>query len=179
MSFLSLQNTVRTTNFALRAYQSFAATQRIDPSNPHAVIFAKPLTEQSVKELITTVAMFVLGARKQKPSKTASAEPYAYPPSTLLNMVRSIDRHLREAVQAENALRALQDLPLKPEPKLLLDPVFQPVRNALDRRMKHLTRLGIGITKKQADGLTLAQEQVSFTFPLWSFRLFFQEELKT
>jgi hypothetical protein len=155
-----LQNTVKDTSSALRTYEGFSAVQLAQPGNPNAAIFAKRLTELTIPELIIALGLFVLGVRKTIPTKGLSAEPFAYPPKTLQQLLRGLDRHLKEDIEAQNSFLALEGRPLKSDPKLLSNPALLPMRNALDRRIRELTRLGIGLTKKQADDLTQSQEEV-------------------
>lgn len=165
-----MQNTKKDTQWALNTYEGFRAAQLAQPDNPHAANFAKPLTEQTEKELIISMGAFILGVKKKKPSSLPSnvADPYAYPGSTLQQLLRGIDRHLRESIDAENALKLVDGLPPKDQPGLLTKPAFKPLRSALDRRILSVTGLGIGIVKTQADDLTEEREQVISKVPLTS-----------
>jgi len=92
----------------------------------------------SVKELSELLPCFIMEARRQDGSP--------YPPNTLVVLIAGIQRHLREDGRPELAI-------LRED-----EPMFARTRAALDARMKSLTRQGIGTTRKQAEPLSVEQE---------------------
>ena len=97
-----------------------------------------PLQELPLHELQHWLTMFILEARK----KTGEV----YPPNTLHHIVCGLMRHMRQSGN--------------PQVDFFRDPEFSAFRASLDAEMKRLQGEGVGSTKKQAEVLTEAEENM-------------------
>ena len=78
-----------------------------------------------------------------------------YPPNTLVQLVAGLQRRLRECGRPEMSILSEKD------------PTFSRARAALDVRMKQLRKAGVGCSRKQAQPLSLQQEET-----LWEKGIF-------
>ena len=103
-------------------------------------IVHKSLKVMSDEELYRSLALFVCEVRKANGSK--------YPPNTLHGMLASIQHYLKGKKRIV---------------RLFKDDKFSFLRDALDAMMKESSSVGLGLTKKQCEVITLDEEQ-----QLWS-----------
>ena len=131
------KKTHQTTQWAVSVFRSWSITREVK----------KPFEKLSDEELAELMPHFVMEARRQDKSP--------YPPNTLVQLVSGIQRHLRE-----NGRPTISIFGEHSE-------LFARTRNALDARMKQLTRDGVGIETKQAQPLSEEDEE-----SLWSHGVF-------
>ena len=103
--------------------------------------------ELSIQVLQDLLPKFVLETRRQ--------DSTPYPPNMLVQLVAGIQRHLRESGRPRMSILNEKD------------PTFARARAALDARMKQLTKEGVGCTRRQAQPLSVEQEET-----LWEKGIF-------
>lgn len=131
------EKTRRATQWAVSVFKAWSEARQIRGS-------LEKLSTETLQELFPK---FVVETRRQ--------DGTPYPPNTLVQLVAGLQRHLRESGRPEMSI--LSDK----------DPKFARTRAALDARMKQLTKEGVGCTRKQAQPLSLQQEEA-----LWEKEIF-------
>ena len=131
------EKTRRATQWAVSVFKAWCNAREIQGS----------LEELSIQVLQDLLPKFVLETRRQ--------DSTPYPPNTLVQLVAGLQRHLRES--GRPGMSILNEK----------DPTFARAHIALDARMKQLTKEGVGCTRKQAQPLSVEQEET-----LWEKGIF-------
>ena len=102
--------------------------------------FYKPLLEMTNEELVEALSYFIVEVRNESGKE--------YRPNSIYEIIISIQHHLRASGKFVNFLD---------------DNVYSKLKSVLDAKMKSLSKQGLGIDKKQADVISVEQEEI-----LWS-----------
>ena len=105
--------------------------------------FYKPLLEMTNQELAKAPSYFIVEVRNESGKE--------YRPNSIYEITISIQHHLRASGKFVN----------------FLDNVYSKLKSVLDAKMKSLSKQGLGIDKKQADVISVEQEEI-----LWSYWYF-------
>ena len=124
------KNTTQTTSWAHNVWLAWCKARKIE----------KLVAKMSLKELDEHLTHFVFETRRQ--------DGNPYPPKTLYQLVRGLQRFLRENGRPEAAMFDERN------------PMFDKSRKVLDARMKQLTSQGVGTATKSAEPLTAEQERI-------------------
>ena len=129
------QNTDKNTSWAVNVWKQWSAHRRQVCASysdwPTHLMIAVP------SELNYWLSKFVLETRK--------ADGDNYPPDTLYVICSGLQRFIRET---------------RPEINLFKDPAFTGFQRTLDGEMKRLQSLGLGVKKKQAEPITVEEENL-------------------
>lgn len=108
------------------------------PNTELSTIFVgKPLLDFTTDELNYSISRFISEARNKKGQR--------YPGTTLRELVLCLQMYLSKAGSSY---------------RFLNNPVFSSIRNALDNTMKKVASKGIGLVKKQAEVITVEEEEI-------------------
>ena len=129
------KNTDKSTNWAVRIWKEWSASrQQTCPSHtewPTHLLITQP------KELNYWLSKFVLEARK--------TSGVCYPPDTLYSICSGLQRYIR------------QD---RPEINIYKSPTFAGFQKTLDGEMKRLRSTGLGVRRRQAEPITIEEENL-------------------
>ena len=127
------KNTAKNMQWATRLWREWGKSrrQRFHPTDcpPHLLLMTND-------EMNRWLSLFILEARREDGS--------VYSPETLYQLSCGLLRVIRE---------------LRPHINILKDAEFAPFQKALDSEMKRLRSLGVGVKKKQAEPISLNEEQ--------------------
>ena len=121
------------TAYCVRLWETWAESRSLNTGNQ-----VPPLAQMDTRELQYWLSRFIHEARKK--------DSREYAPITLYHLLCGIMRHIRH-----NCGRSAIDF--------FKDPEFSDFRSSLDAEMKRLQSAGMGSVKKQAEPLTLEEEE--------------------
>ena len=126
------QSTLKDTKYCLGIWDEWTAARQ-----EHTATYIPPMATMSAAELSSWLTRFILEARKK------NGDPY--PPNTLYHIVMGLVRHLRWSGRNIDVLK---------------DKEFANFRASLDAEMKRLQSTGLGSTKRQAEVISVQEEDI-------------------
>ena len=126
------QSTLKDTKYCLGIWDEWTAARQ-----EHTATYIPPMATMSAAELSSWLTPFILEARKK------NGDPY--PPNTLYHIVMGLVRHLRWSGRNIDVLK---------------DKEFANFRASLDAEMKRLQSTGLGSTKRQAEVISVQEEDI-------------------
>lgn len=129
------KNTTKNTSWAVNIWKQWSSHRRQVCTSYNE--WPTHLLIAQISELNYWLSKFVLEVRK--------ANGEQYPPDTLYGVCTGLLRFIRET---------------RPEINIFKDPAFSGFQRTLDSEMKRLRSLGLGVKRKQAEPITIAEENM-------------------